>query len=260
MRYCFLLATAVLIFRSTLTAQESGAWRDPSPHGVQFVTVEENVRLEVLDWGGSGPPVVLLAGLGNTAHIYDDFAPKLAGPYHVYGVTRRGFGASSCPKSGYTIARLTDDVLAVLNSLQLSRPVLVGHSIAGEELSELGSRWPDRIAGMVYLDAAYDRTSTENDPRMLEIMKKLAGLFPTPPEPGVSDRKSLAALQAYWIRVRGITRPEGELLSNLSEPGPLGKNRIKGWVGQAILAGVQKPDYANIQAPALAIYAVLQSA
>jgi non-heme chloroperoxidase len=40
------------------------AWpTDPSPHTVQFVTVEKDVKLEVRDWGGSGPPLVLLAGL-----------------------------------------------------------------------------------------------------------------------------------------------------------------------------------------------------
>ena len=51
--------------------QES-AWHDPSPHSIQFVTVAKDVRLEVLDWGGSGQPVVLLAGLGDTAHVFDN--------------------------------------------------------------------------------------------------------------------------------------------------------------------------------------------
>ena len=55
------------------------------------------MKLEVLDWGGSGRGLVLLAGLGSTAHVYDDFAPKLTSEYHVYGITRRGFGASSAP-------------------------------------------------------------------------------------------------------------------------------------------------------------------
>ena len=55
---------------------EAAPWRDPSPHTVRFVTVDDGVRLEVLDWGGSGRPVVLLAGGGNTAHVFDDFAPN----------------------------------------------------------------------------------------------------------------------------------------------------------------------------------------
>lgn len=78
-------------------SQQSASWRDPSPHTVRFVTVEENVRLEVLDWGGAGRPVVLLAGGGNTAHVFDDLAPKLATDSHVYGITRRGFGKRVCP-------------------------------------------------------------------------------------------------------------------------------------------------------------------
>ncbi len=78
-----------------LHSQESASWRDPSPHTVRFVTVDKKVRLEVLDWGGSGRPVVLLAGGGNTAHVFDEFAPKLTANCHIYGITRRGFGASS---------------------------------------------------------------------------------------------------------------------------------------------------------------------
>ena len=40
--------------------------KDPSSHIVRFVPVDMNVRLEVLDWGGSGRPLVLLAGGGDT--------------------------------------------------------------------------------------------------------------------------------------------------------------------------------------------------
>jgi hypothetical protein len=68
-----------------------------TPH-VQFVTVDEGVQLEVLHWGGSGRALVLLAGSGNTAHVFDDFAPKLIGCCDVYGITRRGFGRSSHPE------------------------------------------------------------------------------------------------------------------------------------------------------------------
>ena len=112
-------ASILLLFslaaRVSAQAPEDPPWQDPSPHTVQFVTVEENVRLEVLDWGGSGRPLVLLAGQGNTAHVFDDFAPKLTPQYHVYGITRRGYGESSAPDSGYSADRLGDDVLAVLD-------------------------------------------------------------------------------------------------------------------------------------------------
>jgi len=157
-RYVLFAGLAVLLFAPNLAAQQTGEWHDPSPHTVQFVTVDTDVKLEVLDWGGAGRALVLLAGLGNTAHVFDDFAPKLTGSYHVYGITRRGFGASSSPAphdNNYSADRLGDDVLAVLDALKLDRPILVGHSIAGEELSSIGSRHPARVAGLVYLDAGY---------------------------------------------------------------------------------------------------------
>src|SRR5438445_13505339 len=113
----------VALAQAPVTAQQ---WRDPSPHRVRFITVEENVQLEVLDWGGSGRALVLLAGLGNTAHVYDEFAPKLADACHIYGINRRGHGSSSHPQSGYTSARLEEDVRSVLEAVCWADPGLFG--------------------------------------------------------------------------------------------------------------------------------------
>jgi non-heme chloroperoxidase len=89
---------AVVLF-AWISPASRAEWRDPSKHAVRFVEVEPGVKLEVLDWGGTGPPVVLLAGHGDTGHIFDDFAPALIDRFHVIAITRRGFGASSQPRS-----------------------------------------------------------------------------------------------------------------------------------------------------------------
>jgi non-heme chloroperoxidase len=174
------IVAVILVVSSTgpLFAQQPVAWHDPSPHTIQFVTVEEGVKLEVLDWGGSGSPVVLLAGQGLTAHVFDDFATKLIPDYHVYGITRRGYGDSSSPASGYSADRLGDDVLAVLDALKLTRPVLVGHSIGGEEMSSIATRHPERVAGLVYLDAGYpyayyDKSVGNFQFDLVDLQKKL---------------------------------------------------------------------------------------
>jgi pimeloyl-ACP methyl ester carboxylesterase len=62
--------------------------------------------------------VVLLAGGGNTAHIFDEFAPKLSTDYHVYGITRRGFGASGFSAADEPADRFGDDVVAVIDALK----------------------------------------------------------------------------------------------------------------------------------------------
>jgi non-heme chloroperoxidase len=140
-------------------ATEESSWRrDQTSHTIRFVAVEDAVKLEVVDWGGSGRPLILLAGGNNHAHSFDKFAPKLTAMCRVYGISRRGSGASSTPpptKANYDADRLGDDILAVIAALNLERPILVGHSLAGEELSSVGSRHPDKVAGLIYLDAGY---------------------------------------------------------------------------------------------------------
>ncbi|MGB6984880.1 MAG: alpha/beta hydrolase [Candidatus Aquilonibacter sp.] len=125
---------------------------------VAMVAVEPGVKVETLDWGGSGRPVLLLAGLGNTGHDFFKIVPALRAHYHVYSMTRRGFGNSSKPAptvANYSTDRLGDDVLAVMNALAIEKPVLIGHSIGGEELSDIGTRYPQKVAGLIYLDAGY---------------------------------------------------------------------------------------------------------
>jgi pimeloyl-ACP methyl ester carboxylesterase len=234
-----------------------GPWHDSSPHRVDVVAVDRDVRLEVLDWGGAGRPVVLLAGLGNTAHIFDDFAPRLAENFHVYGITRRGYGASSRPDSGYAADRLADDVLEVLDRLGLQRPALVGHSVAGEELSSVGSRHPERVAALVYLEAAYRQAyDAAAIPGEDPIPPPADNHPPQPPPPTEADRASFPALQAWCVRYPGFRPPEAELRQEFeaTADGRVGRPRTPPDVERAILAGAG--HYIDIRAPALAIYAM----
>jgi non-heme chloroperoxidase len=125
-------------------ASGGGAWKVPTPpvdassHKARMVVVDNNVRLEVL------------SGLGDTAHAFDHFAPRFTAKYHVYGITRRGNGKSDKPSAiiaNYAAARLGDDVLAVMDALKLAQPVLAGWSAGGSELSSIGTRQPEKVAG-----------------------------------------------------------------------------------------------------------------
>ena len=63
LRYATILLTSPLSLLPGCTPQARG-WQDPSPRRTMFVVVQPDVRLEVLDWGGSGRSVILLAGSG----------------------------------------------------------------------------------------------------------------------------------------------------------------------------------------------------
>lgn len=224
-----------------------------------FITVDKNVKLEVVDWGGSGRPLVLLAGLGADAHVFDKFAPRLTPNYHVYGITRRGSGASSAPapaNGNYSADRLGDDVLAVLDSLKLDRPVLVGHSIAGEELSSIGSRYPGKVAGLIYLDAGYsyayyDRSRGDLVLDALELRKKLDQLIPGV---GPLDQRELVQglLQTSLPQFEKDLQEQQKALQAM--PALPERTGVFSITAQAVLAGQQK--YTDIRVPILAIFAV----
>lgn len=149
---------SLLIFALSNESKSQQIPSESKDSKLSFVTVSNGVRLEVMDWGGTGRPVVLLAGLGGSLHAYDSFAPRLTGKYHVFGITRRGYGSSSAPDpavaGNYDVDRLGDDIVSALTQLNIPHPVLIGHSFAGEELSSICNRFPQLPAGLVYLDAA----------------------------------------------------------------------------------------------------------
>jgi non-heme chloroperoxidase len=181
---------AVLIAAAVVSALRSPVEpKRPPPGGnTQFITVQSNVELEVIDFGGIGRPLVLLAGHGATAHAFAPFSTDLTAKYHVYGITRRGFGLSSAPVSGYTAERLGDDVVAVIDTLRLVRPVLVGHSMAGEELSSVATFHPEKVSGLVYIDAAgsyalYDKIHADLTMRVAAVAGLIDLLIPSAIEP-----------------------------------------------------------------------------
>jgi len=234
-------------------------WHDPSPHAVQFVTVDDGVRLEVLDWGGTGRNIVLLAGSGNTAHVFDDFAQKLTRSGHVYGITRRGFGASSHPESGYGDQRLADDVLRALDVSGISKPLLVGHSMAGSEMTTLGSQHSDRVGGLVYLDAGDDPGDYPGDPAYHALFKQLPPSVTSPARASVDERKSFQAYRDWQIRTMRFAFPESELRQrfNVNPDGSVGPPRAAGSISQKIPVarmigeGSKKRDYSRIRVPIL---------
>ena len=89
--------------------------------------------------------------------------------------------------AGYATDRLGDDVLAAIDILALKRPVLVGHSVGGEELSSIGSRHPQRIAALIYLDAAYKQALG----RQIDCLNLMTIWFRLPPmDPAAFDMVS----------------------------------------------------------------------
>jgi non-heme chloroperoxidase len=227
---------------------KADAWRDPANHRVGFVPISKDVQLHYLDFGGVGPSILMIPGLGNTAHAFDDFAPAFTDRFHVVAMTRRGFGESSHPNDGYDIKTLVDDIRTVIERLHLGRVILVGHSIAGEEMTHFAVQYPDRVLKLVYLDAAYDRVTA--DSMIDEVFPVMPEVAPRP-EPTAADTATPEAYVQFVHRTRGVNIPESDIRT---------RYRYDGWNEEITLAyqsiGTEHPQYKQIRAPALAIYAV----
>jgi pimeloyl-ACP methyl ester carboxylesterase len=199
----------------------------------------------VLDWGGSGPTMLLLAGGGNTAHVFDHFAHQFTERFRVVGLTRRGYGASAHPPFGYDLDTLARDILVVLDHLGIERVVLIGHSRAGAEMTRLASAYPTRVNALVYLDAAFDRS------RPLQAPAPARAATP-------ADLASVERFSAWVARTRGMRYPEAEIraIREVDADGKVGSATTAADLNAAISQGLdQRPDYAKVRAPALAIYA-----
>ena len=241
----------LLLIASLVVSLKAPAQTDSSPNGVQFVTVEPGVRLEVLDWGGHGRPLIFLAGNGDTAHAFDNFAPKFTGQNHVYGITRMGFGASSKPapaNENYSADRLGDDALAVMQALRIERPVLVGHSLAGEELSSIHSRFPNKVSGLIYLDAIaswsfYDPAHPQVEIEMNGIKKRIEEIEAG----GVEEHEKLHELETAIASFETVLHQNNEDVKTMPPLPP------RSPIGAALNFGAEK--YTSIHVPVLAIFA-----
>jgi non-heme chloroperoxidase len=222
---------------------------DVTPHEVTFVTVEPDVQLEVLDFGGSGETMVLLTGLGDNAHVWDDFAYQFTDFFRVIGITRRGYGRSDQPEDGYDVRTRARDDIEVLDHFGIDKAVFVGHSVAGSELSQLGLAYPDRVDKLVYLDAA-------------DLSQRFRPDREEPPGPQFSDDdlRSLRNFQSAVVRFFGHREANAARCNGLlfDPSGRVAGSNTPDEIGDKILADVGKQPPTNwqkIKGPRLAIFA-----
>lgn len=230
------------------------------------VPVAPGVALQVRDWnaGAARLHFVLLAGLGGNARGFDSLAPALAEHTgaRVIAVSRRGYGLSDKPLptatgQGYEPATLVADLRAVLDALAIDRAVLLGHSIAGNELTLFAGQYPQRTRGLVYLDTTFDYSRDGADDPEITLPDNPAL---HEPEPSAADLASLDAALAFgrrtskhWspplqaqMREALAVQPDGSVASNTPPA-----------VAQAMVASANAftPDYRAVRTPALVIAA-----
>jgi pimeloyl-ACP methyl ester carboxylesterase len=110
------------------------------------------LRVHVRDWGGEGlPPLVIVHGLRDHSHSFDDLARALRDAFRVYALDLRGHGDSETTPY-YAFGHFVLDLRNLVRALRLERPVLVGHSLGGEVVAAYAGSFPDVPARLVLIE------------------------------------------------------------------------------------------------------------
>jgi pimeloyl-ACP methyl ester carboxylesterase len=109
------------------------------------------LKFHYTDWGGGGPPLVMLHGLSGHARTWDHTAAALSERYRVLALDQRGHGDTDwAPK--YGLAPMAQDVLGFLDALELAEVTLMGLSMGGLVSFVFAAAHPDRVTRMVIMD------------------------------------------------------------------------------------------------------------
>ena len=140
------------------------------------------------------PSFLLVHGLSSNAQLWAGVGAVLAGRGHrVVAVDQRGHGLSAKVDGGDAFGTLTDDLVAVMDALDLDRPVVVGQSWGGNVALELAAHHGDRVAALVAVDGGHIDLSAQ----FPDKATMLDGADPAPPGgPAAGGRRSRPARAA----------------------------------------------------------------
>lgn len=183
----------------------------------EIVRVGE-INAHVRVWSDVGSPILLVHGLASSARTWDLLAPLLARHFRVIAVDQRGHGESDKPDDGYDLLTAVADLRGLVESLQVERPTLVGHSWGGNVVLQYAVTYPDGLSHLILLDGGFI------EPQLQGISWEVAEKQMTPPDlrvplpkfverlrsrlgPIYSDEARDAVLGNVWIDARGVVHP-----------------------------------------------------
>ncbi|GHO56950.1 alpha/beta fold hydrolase [Ktedonobacter robiniae] len=147
------------------------------------------VRLCCVDFGGDGPPVLLLHGLAGRGLEWRESASWLREHYHVYALDQRGHGMSDKGLNDYSRDAYVKDVISVIEQLQVQPVLLIGQSMGGQNAYLVASRRPDLVCGLIVVEA-----TVSPDPDKPDVQGKIRKWLHSWPLPF----PSLADARAYF--------------------------------------------------------------
>jgi pimeloyl-ACP methyl ester carboxylesterase len=98
---------------------------------------------------GSGPPLLLLHGIGDSSRTWDQVLPLLASKYTVIAPDLLGHGDSEKPRADYAISAYACGMRDLLSALDVDNVTILGHSLGGGVAMQFAYQFPERCERLV---------------------------------------------------------------------------------------------------------------
>lgn len=145
------------------------------------VKLSTGVKLSYVEQGDpAGIPVILLHGYTDSWHSFEPVLPHLSESLHVFALTQRGHGESERPEAGYQPRDFAADVAAFMDTLQLERAVIAGHSMGSTIAQRFGIDYPERTLGLVLIGSF---AGFRDNPGIVEFWETALSRLEDPIEP-----------------------------------------------------------------------------
>jgi pimeloyl-ACP methyl ester carboxylesterase len=213
------------------------------------------VRLNYAEGPATGPPLVLLHGLGRRWQVFMPLIPALALRWQIFAPDFRGHGKSARVPHAYRGLDYSADIVHFLQECVPGKPAIFGHSLGGMVTMWIAAQHPELMRAIILGDNAIDVTAFGNSMYidLFAGLRELAASGGSVPEiargiaeirlrvPNVSTPVRIGALpgndQAYlewWARCVSQADPEtyGMTLDGSSR---------EGWDGEGFLRQIQCP-------------------
>jgi pimeloyl-ACP methyl ester carboxylesterase len=138
---------------------------------------------------GTGPPLILIHGIGASRHSWDGLIQHLKDDYRCVSYDLRGHGRSPLPKPPYGLDELVEDLEALRRELHVEKAHFAGHSLGGMIGPAYARRYPDRVLSLgLYSTAAFRTEDDAAKVRDVVASMRVKGIPPV-----------LAALKERWF-------------------------------------------------------------
>ncbi len=173
--------------------------------------------------GGSKPPIILLHGLAADGLCWTSVAHILAKEYDIIMPDARGHGKSSVPDYGYRYEDHANDVIGLINSLNLSSPSLLGHSMGGMIAAVVASFNPNLLHSLILAEPTFLSLKVQREVYDSDLTEQHRRILNTPLEEVLAylqNRHPNRSPELIELIVRARFKTSVEAFDVLTPPNP----------------------------------------